>query len=87
MIGTNLLIPGEEYFIFYGNTDSPDAALRHAGDDPTGGNSVAGDDETIQVDLAKVNASINEILFVVTIHEATLRRQNFGQVRNSTSVL
>jgi len=83
MIDITRVIPTEEYFIFYGNTDSPDKALHHTGDDPTGGNSAEGDDETIQVDLSKVNASINEILFVVTIHEAVSRKQNYGQVRNS----
>jgi tellurium resistance protein TerD len=83
MIDANRVIPQEEYFVFYGNTDSPDTALHHTGDDPTGGNSADGDDETIQVDLSKVDAAINEILFVVTIHDATSRRQNFGQVRNS----
>ena len=83
MIDGNRLIPAEEYFVFYGNIDSPDTALHHTGDDPTGGNSADGDDETIQVDLSKVNSSINEILFVVTIHDAQGRKQNFGQVRNS----
>ena len=83
MIDTSRLIPAEDYFVFYGNTDSPDSALHHTGDDPTGGNSAEGDDETIQVDLSKVNPVINEILFVVTIHDATARKQNYGQVRNS----
>lgn len=83
MIDANRLIPAESFFIFYGNTDSPDLALHHTGDDPTGGNSADGDDETIQVDLTKVGDKIQEILFVVTIHEAIQRRQNFGQVRNS----
>jgi len=83
MINANRLIPDDAFFVFYGNTDSPDGALHHTGDDPTGGNSADGDDETIQIDLAKVDNSVNEILFVVTIHEAVARRQNFGQVRNS----
>jgi tellurium resistance protein TerD len=83
MINANRLIPTEEYFIFFNNTDSPDAALHHTGDDPTGGNSADGDDETIQVDITKVNPDITEILFVVTIHDAEARKQNFGQVRNS----
>jgi tellurium resistance protein TerD len=83
MINASRLIPTEEYFIFFNNTDSPDGALHHTGDDPTGGNSADGDDETIQVDLTKVNPDINEILFVVTIHDAEARKQNFGQVRNS----
>ena len=83
MIDQNRLIPTEEYFVFYGNTDSPDKALHHSGDDPTGGNSDGGDDETISVDITKVDARITEILFVVTIHEAVARRQNYGQVRDS----
>ena len=83
MIGTDRLIPSEEFFIFYGNTDSPEGSLHHSGDDPTGGNSDGGDDEVINVDLDKVDPRINEILFVVTIHEAAQRRQNYGQVREA----
>ena len=83
MINANRIIPADEYFVFYGNTDSPDGALHHTGDDPTGGNSADGDDETIEIDLSKVNNDIQEILFVVTIHEAAARKQNYGQVRNS----
>lgn len=83
MIDEKRQIPSEPFFVFYGNTDSPDGALRHTGDDPTGGNSADGDDESIEVDLSKVDPRINEILFVVTIHDATTRKQNYGQVRNS----
>lgn len=83
MLNGSRLIPQEAFFVFYGNTDSPDGALHHTGDDPTGGNSAEGDDEVIQVDLTKVDASVQEILFVVTIHEALQRKQNYGQVRNS----
>lgn len=83
MIDDKRQIPSEPFFVFYGNIDSPDGALHHTGDDPTGGNSADGDDESIQVDLSKVDARINEILFVVTIHDAVTRRQNYGQVRNS----
>ena len=83
MLDSNRLIPAESYFIFYGQTDSPDGALKHTGDDPTGGNSAEGDDEVIEVNLANVSDSVQEILFVVTIHDAIVRKQNFGQVRNS----
>src|SRR5690606_20394688 len=83
MIDEKRQIPSEQFFVFYSNTDSPDGALRHTGDDPTGGNSDDGDDESIEVDLSKVDPRINEILFVVTIHDAATRKQNFGQVRNS----
>ena len=49
----------------------------------TGGSSDGGDDETLSVDLTKIDARIKEIIFTVTIHKAEERRQNFGQVRNS----
>lgn len=83
MIDSSKHIPAEGFFVFYGNTESPDGALRHTGDDPTGGNSDGGDDESITIDLTRVSPSIQEILFVVTIHEAAMRKQNFGQVRDS----
>ena len=70
-------------FVFYNNLDSFDGAVHHTGDDPSGGYSDGGDDESINVDLTKVDPKIQEILFVVTIHEAAARRQNFGQVRDS----
>lgn len=83
MIDASRAIPSEGYFVFYGNTDSPDGAVHHTGDDPTGGNSAGGDDESLVVDLTKIDTAVTEILFVVTIHDAAARRQNFGQVRDS----
>ena len=83
MLNDNRLISSESNFIFYGNTLSPDSSLKHTGDDPTGGNSDTGDDESIEVDLTLVSEQVKEILFVVTIHDAINRKQNFGQVRNS----
>lgn len=83
MIDGNRFVPEDEFFVFYNNVDSPDSSVHHTGDDPSGGNSDGGDDESIMVDLTKVDPKIQEILFVVTIHEAQARRQNFGQVRDS----
>jgi tellurium resistance protein TerD len=81
MLGANGKIPSEKSFIFYNNLTSPDGAVKHTGDNLTGEGD--GDDETILVELAKVDSGINELVFVVTIHEAEKRRQNFGQVRNA----
>lgn len=83
MLGENGQIPAQEYFVFYNNTKSPDGSVETTGDDTTGGNSDGGDDETLNVDLNKVNPKIQEIIFTATIHKAEERRQNFGQVRNS----
>jgi len=82
MLGDRKKIPMEEFFVFYNNPKSPDGAVESSGDDLTGGNS-DGDDETLTVDLKKVDSKIQEILFTVTIHDYEARRQNFGQVRNS----
>lgn len=82
MLNASSRIPTDNHFIFYNNTVSPDQAVTHSGDDPTGGNS-SGDDEIIQVELDLVDGQVQEILFIVTIHDAITRRQNFGQVRNS----
>lgn len=83
MIGESGRIPTDEYFVFYNNPKSPDGSVESTGDDLTGGNSDGGDDETINVDLSKVDPKIQEIVFTATIYKAEERRQNFGQVRNS----
>jgi len=81
MLGANGKIPTEKHFVFYNNLISPDGGVQHTGDNLTGDGD--GDDETVNVELAKVDATINELVFVVTIHEAEKRKQNFGQVRNA----
>jgi len=82
MLGANKKLPQDEFFVFYNNQKSPDGAVESSGDDLTGGNS-DGDDETLTVDLNRVDLRIQEIVFTVTIHDYEARRQNFGQVRNS----
>lgn len=82
MVGDNKKLPSDEFFVFYNNPKSPDGAVESSGDDLTGGNS-DGDDETLTVDLTRVDPKIKEIVFTVTIHDYENRKQNFGQVRNS----
>ena len=82
MLGLNKKLPQDEFFVFYNNPKSPDGAVESSGDDTTGGNS-EGDDETLTVDLGKIDSRIQEIIFTVSIHEYETRKQNFGQVRNS----
>ena len=80
---TNKKIPAPNFISCYGNFDTPDNSLHHTGDDPSGRNSADGDDESIMVNLSNVDLRVSEILFIVTIHNALLFKQNFGQVRNS----
>ena len=83
MLGANKKLPKDEYFVFYNNQKSPDGSVESTGDDLTGGNSDGGDDETLNVDLTKVDPQVQEIIFTATIYKAEERMQNFGQVRNS----
>lgn len=83
MLNEGKKLPSDDYLVFYNNLKSPDGAVVSAGDDRTGGNSSEGDDETLTVDLTKVNANIEEIVFTATIHKAAERKQNFGQVHNA----
>lgn len=78
MLGSNGKLPLDEFFVFYNNQESPDGSVKSSGDDLTGD-----DGEELKVELNRVDSRIQEILFTVTIHKATERRQNFGQVRNS----
>jgi tellurium resistance protein TerD len=82
MLAANHQVPAESFFVFYGNMASPDGAVKSSGDDRTGGNS-DGDDETLMVDLSRLDPRIEQIVFTVTIYEFAERKQNFGQVRNS----
>lgn len=81
VLGENKKILTDGHFIFYNNLVSPDGGVEHTGDNTTGAGD--GDDESVKIDLSKIHANATEICFVVTIHDAENRRQNFGQVRNS----
>ena len=71
-------IPDERYFVFYNNPESLDGSLIHSGDNQTGEGE--GDDETINLDLTKINSEIQELIVVVTIHEGQEKDQNFSQI-------
>ncbi len=81
MAGDNGKCPTEKEFIFYGNLEHPSGALKHMGDNLTGEGE--GDDEQIQVDLTKIPENVSKVAFTVTIYDAEVRRQNFGQVSNA----
>ncbi len=81
MTGDSGKCPTEKEFIFYGNLEHPSGALKHMGDNLTGEGE--GDDEQIEVDLTKIPGNVSKIAFTVTIYDAEVRRQNFGQVSNA----
>jgi tellurium resistance protein TerD len=75
----------DNHFVFYNNASDPEGACKHSGDNKTGAS--AGDDESIVIDLAKINPNAQELSFIVTIFEADERKQNFGQVPKSSIAL
>jgi len=81
VLGENKKLLTDAHFVFYNNLVSPDNAVEHTGDNLTGDGD--GDDESIKIDLSKINPNATELCFIVTIHDAENRKQNFGQVRNS----
>ena len=81
MTDENGKVLGDDWFIFYNNSTSPDSSVIHKGDNRSGIGE--GDDEQIIIELDKVDNRVQKIIFTVTIHEAQARNQNFGQVSNS----
>ena len=65
--------------IFFNNMQGQGIYLE--GDNRTGAGE--GDDERIRIDLESISAHVQKIVFVVTIHEAQVKRQTFGMVENS----
>lgn len=68
-------------FIFYKQNTSTCGSVQHTGDNRTGEGD--GDDEKINVDLSKVPADVQKVVFTVTIYEHDVRNQNFGMVSNA----
>lgn len=81
LLGANGKVRGEADFIFYNQLKSQDGSVEHTGDNRTGAGD--GDDEALKVDLSRVPADVDKIAFIVTIHDAEVRKQNFGQVGGS----
>lgn len=81
VLGASGKVSKDEDFVFYNNLRHSSEAVIHMGDNLTGEGE--GDDEQVLVDLSKLPASIDKIAFTVTIHEADVRGQNFGQVSNA----
>ena len=81
LLGANGKVRKDEDFIFYGNLDSHDVSVHHTGDNLTGEGE--GADEVLIIDFSKVPPDVDKIAITVTIYEAQVRKQNFGQVSNA----
>lgn len=76
LLGADNRVPGEAWFVFYGQPESPDGSVIHLGD------RCADDRAAIRMDLRKVRPDIKRIVFILTINEALRRGLNFGMVED-----
>jgi tellurium resistance protein TerZ len=63
--------------VWFRQLDSRDGSVHHTGDNRTGAGE--GDDESIQVDLSRVPATVNTLVFTVN----SFTGQNFSQIENA----
>ncbi len=81
MVGNNLKIINDNYFIFYNNLRSPDGSTQHTGDNRTGLGE--GDDEMILINLSLVDAQVKEIIIVVSIYDHYNKNLTFGLLKEA----
>lgn len=81
LLNENGFLLSDAFFIYYGNPKSPNQEVIHSGDNRSGVGT--GDDEYLWVDLAEVEATVTDILFVVSIHEGQFKHQHFGMLKNA----
>jgi len=67
--------------VYFGRLRSSDGSVQHTGDNLTGAGD--GDDEQVKVDLSRVPANIQKLVFVVNIYQAHSRKQDFGKIQNA----
>ena len=81
MVKADGKVIGDVGFIFYNNKSSADGSVAHQGDNTSGEGE--GDDEQVKVNLEKLPAEVDKLIFAVTIHDFATRKQNFGMVQKA----
>nr|MCR5121000.1 TerD family protein [Ruminococcus sp.] len=70
-------VPSDDWFIFYGQPDSPDKSVSYRvfADDPSNC-----DDAAVEIELSRVDPKVEKIAVAITIYEAFEKKLNFGMV-------
>ena len=76
MLNSSGKVIGDEWFVFYGQVQSPDGSTVFT-------EAVQMDREIISIDLAKLNSAVSKIVFVLTINEALEKKLNFSMVTDA----
>jgi stress response protein SCP2 len=74
-------LAGNKDVIYFGNLFHTSGAVKHTGDNRTGDGE--GDDEQIIVNLDKLPAEYEKLVFVANVYQANLRGQHFGMIQNA----
>ena len=69
-------VPGDDWFVFYGQEQSPDKSTSFSVSSGT-------DREIITVDLEKLQPDVAKIVFVLTINEALANHLNFSMLKDA----
>lgn len=69
-------VPDENWFVFYGQLQSPDHSTVLSLTPGT-------DRETVSIDFSRLHPSVNKIVFVLTINEAEKKHLNFSMIEDA----
>ncbi|MBN6888562.1 stress response protein SCP2 [Cytobacillus horneckiae] len=81
LLGEGDKLKSNKDVVYFGNLKSNDGSIQHTGDNLTGDGD--GDDEQILIDLSRVPAHIQKLVFVVNIYDCVKRNQHFGMIQNA----
>ncbi len=76
LLGSQGKVPGDDWFVFYGQEDSPDRSVHFSCDCPE-------DREMLSIDLSRLDSRVEKIVFVLTINDALPRKLNFSMIQDA----
>lgn len=76
MLDSTGKVPGDDWFVFYGQTKSPDGSVIF-------NEAEKNDRESITIDLNNLSPSVKKIVFVLTINEAYEKKLNFSMIKDA----
>ena len=76
LLGGDGKVLGDSWFVFYGQTDSPDGSTVFHADGGT-------DREIISIDFGKLDPGVKKIVFVLTINDAFEHNLNFSMMKDA----
>lgn len=76
LLGADGKVLGDNWFVFYGQEQSPDGYVRLQTQEKD-------DRQSVTIDLAHLNSQVKKIVFVLTINEAFEKHLNFGMMEDA----